>query len=142
MDPAATDDVLVIALDRWGRALVAVAREVDGPGRLPGGAVAALESPDEAAIRCFEEATGCLLEQLQLFRAYRPSEREADRGRGERLHVYFDDPDLDLAAITEDAAAEWAYLAPVDLGGQRLLSEHRNVLDEFMVSNAYRALFH
>lgn len=118
-------DVVVIAMDRWGRFLLI------GDG-LPGGAIAAGEAPDGAALRAFEDATGVVLEQLRLYRVLE------DDGR--RLHVYFDDPDIDAATLPADLDAR--YLPPERVAEPGLDPVTRLVLEAFLESGAYRALFH
>jgi len=136
--------VLVIALDRWGRVLLVRDAGEGREGavwRIPGGSALPLEPPDEAAVRCFDEVTGCFLERLQLFRVYRQAEREAAIG-GMRLHVYFDDPDLDLEGLALERGKSAAYVEPTRPDGRKILEEHRAVIEQFGVSNSYRALFH
>lgn len=116
--------VTVLALDRWGSVLV-------GAGGPPSTALREGESPDAGALRAFEEATGALLEELKLFR-----DGEASH------HVYYCDPDLDLAELDAPEEATLRYLAPVEIDVAELRDEARALLTRFVASSAYRAMFH
>ena len=116
--------VTVLALDRWGRVLAGA----EGP---PSTELRAGESADAAALRAFEEATGALLEKLSLFRA-------GEAGH----HIYYCDPDLELAALDPPAGTALRYLAPEDFDRAGLAEEARALLARFAASSAYRAMFH
>lgn len=116
--------VTVLALDRWGSVLV------DGGGP-PSSALGEGESPDAGALRAFEEATGELLEELKLF-------RDGDASH----HIYYCDPDLELAELDPPDGAALRYVAPVEIDVADLADEARALLTRFVVSSAYRAMFH
>lgn len=127
--------VAVIALDRWGRALLV--RDERGLLALPAAGLGPAEPPDAAALRLFEACTGVVLEQLRLARVWRPPEAPPGLPWHE-LHLYFDDPDLDPATLPGQARA----VAPSDLESLPLEPWVRGVLEHFFESPAYRALFH
>ncbi|MXW25159.1 MAG: NUDIX hydrolase [Dehalococcoidia bacterium] len=116
--------VTVLALDRWGSVLV-------GGGGPPSAALREGESPDAGALRAFEEATGELLEELKLF-------RDGDTSH----HIYYCDPDLDLAELDPPDGTVLRYVAPVEIDVAELADEPRALLTRFVVSSAYRAMFH
>ena len=116
--------VTVLALDRWGSVLV----EDSGP---PSSMLREGESADAAALRVFEEQTGALLEELHLFR-----DGEASH------HVYYCDPDLVLDELDPPAGTSLRYVAPVEIDVVSLPEEARELLTRFVVSSAYRAMFH
>ena len=120
--------VTVLALDRWGSVLVV---EGDGPGGPPSTPLGEGESADAAALRTFEEATGALLEELHLF-------RDGEAGH----HVYYCDPDLELAELDPPAGTALRYVAPVEIDVVSLGDDARALLTRFVVSTAYRAMFH
>ena len=120
--------VTVLALDRWGRVLVTADATGDAP---PSTRLRAGESPDLAALRVFEEATGAVLDELHLF----PGE-----GRGH--HVYYCDPDLALEELAPHPHTALRYLAPAGIESARLSAEARALLTRFVASSAYRAMFH
>lgn len=143
--PAAA--VSVIALDRWGRALMQL-RDRDLPAELhpatwtlPGGAVEVDESPDAAALREFEEETGQLLTELRFFRTFR-RETELPAARVPLVHVYYGDPDLDLELLEVNEGEALAYVGPGELAGLPVTPWTGPVLEAFFASTAYRALFH
>ena len=116
--------VTVLALDRWGSVLVGG----EGP---PSAILREGESADAGALRVFEETTGELLEELHLFRD------------GEANHyVYYCDPDLDLDDLDPPAGTSLRYVAPVEIEAVSLPNEARALLTRFVVSSAYRAMFH
>ncbi len=120
--------VTVLALDRWGSVLVV---ERWGGGAPPSTHLRAGESADAGALRVFEEMTGALLEELHLFRD------------GERSHhVYYCDPDLDSGELEAPPGAALRYVAPAEIEGAELSGEARALLTRFVVSSAYRAMFH
>ncbi len=116
--------VTVLALDRWGSVLVGEA----GP---PSATLREGESADTAALRVFEETTGALLEELHLF-------RDGEAGH----HVYYCDPDLELEELDPPAGTSLRYVAPVEIDAVGLADEARALLTRFVVSSAYRAMFH
>ena len=116
--------VTVLALDRWGSVLVGDA----GP---PSTALREGESPDAAALRVFEQATGELLDELHLFRDGEPAH-----------HVYYCDPDLPLDELDPPAGAPLRYVAPGEIDVAGLPEEARALLARFVASSAYRAMFH
>ena len=116
--------VTVLALDRWGSVLVGDAGPPSAPLREG-------ESPDAGALRVFEEATGELLDELHLFRDGEPDH-----------HVYYCDPDLPLDELDPPAGTSLRYVAPVEIDVVSLPGEARALLTRFVVSSAYRALFH
>lgn len=143
----ATAGALVVALDRWGRVLLR-RRAADLPGDphpgswgLPGGPLGSSEAPDEAAVREFEEATGHLLDRIRLFRVYR---REIDLPSAlvDVQHVYYDDPDLDLANIQAGEGEEFLYSTVAELPLDEMRPPDRVIAEDFVRSAAYRAMFH
>ncbi|MDE2932819.1 MAG: hypothetical protein OXS47_02990 [Chloroflexota bacterium] len=116
--------VTVLALDRWGSVLVGG----EGP---PSAILREGESADAGALRVFEETTGELLEELHLFR-----DGEANH------HIYYCDPDLDLDELDPPAGTSLRYVAPVEIEAVGLPNEARALLTRFVVSSAYRAMFH
>ena len=116
--------VTVLALDRWGRVLLAA-------GAPPSTRLRAGESPDAGALRAFEEATGAVLDELRLFRA-------GERGH----HVYYDDPDLAAESLSPPPGTVLRYLAPDGEETAALGAETRALLARFAAGSAYRALFH
>lgn len=142
-----TSGAVVIALDRWGRVLLQL-RDEDLPvshypacWAIPGGSADGAEAPDECALREFEEETGHLFEHLTLFRVYR---RDVDLPGAlvDVQHVYFDDPDLELADLECNEGQRLDYFRPEDIPALALASPHRIILEAFLTSPAYRALFH
>ncbi len=116
--------VTVLALDRWGSVLV-------GAGGPPSTRLRAGESPDAGALRAFEETTGALLEELHLFRDGEPHH-----------HVYYCDPDLEKTELDPPPGTSLRYVAPVEIDVAGLPEEARALLTRFVVSSAYRAMFH
>ena len=116
--------VTVLALDRWGSVLVGEA----GP---PSAILREGESADAGALRVFEETTGELLEELHLFR-----DGEASH------HVYYCDPDLAIEELDPPEGTSLRYVAPVEIEAVSLPNEARALLTRFVVSSAYRAMFH
>ena len=116
--------VTVLALDRWGSVLVGA----EGP---PSTRLREGESPDAGALRAFEETTGALLEELHLFRDGQPNH-----------HVYYCDPDLEMTELDPPPGTSLRYVAPVEIDVAELAEEARALLTRFVVSSAYRAMFH
>ena len=123
--------VVVIALDRWGRLLLA-GRPPNGPWAPPRGTLAPGESPDEAALRVFEGATGVLIDGL----------RRDPAASGPARHVYYADPDLDLDGLNAPAGWRLRYIAPGSLEGEQVDAAAAELLDAFVHGSAYRTLFH
>ena len=141
------DGAGILALDRWGRVLLQL-RDADLPPdrfpdqwSIPGGIIEAGEAPDAAAFREFEEETGILLEDLQLFRAYR-KETDLPMSLTDTYHIYFADPDLDEAEIEVREGQAFKYFAQAELDAIEIPQAARIVLEEFFASNHYRRLFH
>jgi 8-oxo-dGTP pyrophosphatase MutT (NUDIX family) len=140
------EGVAVIALDRWGRLLLQLRDEDLPPDRFPGiwslagGYVGRDEAPDAAALREFEEETGHLLEGLRLFRVYRRD--ELPDPPVEVQHVYYDDADIPEELIDVNEGQAFRYFAPGDLAGLAIPPHARRILDDFLASGAYRAMFH
>ena len=120
--------VTVLALDRWGSVLVL---EEAGGGGPPSTRLREGESPDAGGLRVFEEATGALLEELHLF-------RDGDAGH----HVYYCDPDLELDELDPPEGTSLRYVPPAEIDAVELADEARSLLTRFVVSSAYRAMFH
>ncbi len=120
--------VTVLALDRWGKVLTV---EREGTGGPPSTPLREGESPDAAALRVFEELTGALLDELHLFRDETPGH-----------HHYYCDPDLAIGELEPAAGASLRYVGPDDLTSASLTDEARALLERFIASSAYRALFH
>lgn len=136
----------VIELDRWGRVLLQL-RDRDLPAELhpgtwtlPGGAIESSESPDAAAVREFEEETGVLLEHVSLFRTFNRDEIPAQRVRFQ--HIYFVDADLAVELLDCNEGIELRYFTPEELGRIDITPWTRPILEEFVVSPAYKRLFH
>ena len=136
----------VIALDRWGRVLMQL-RDRDLPPHLypatwtlPGGALEDAESPDAAAVREFEEETGHFLERLSLYRAFRREDVPAQAV--EVQHVYFVDADLDIEMLECLEGLELRYFTPAELDSINITPWTKPVLEAFVVSPAYKRLFH
>ena len=137
----------VIALDRWGRALLQL-RDVDLPPdrypdqwSIPGGILEPGEAPDAAAFREFEEETGVLLEDLKLFRVYR-KEPDLPSSITDVYHVYFGDPDIDEDRVQVNEGQAFRYFAPEEVRRLDVPPQARKVLEEFFASAHYRRLFH
>lgn len=137
----------VIALDRWGRILLQL-RDADLPPErypdqwsLPGGLLEPGEAPDAGALREFEEETGQLLENLKLYRVYRKA-AEIRTSLTDIFHIYYDDPDIPERAIEVNEGQAFRYFAPDELGSLEIPEHTRRILDDFLVSGAYRGMFH
>jgi 8-oxo-dGTP pyrophosphatase MutT (NUDIX family) len=137
---AGHDRAAVIALDRWGRVLVAQVHE-GADWSLPAGPVEAGESADAAALRTFEEEAGHLLEELRLFGIFSNAPRSGDPPSGE-LHVYYCDPDLDAEMTGVVGGPSFRYLAKADMHTVALAPPTRKIVDQFFLSTHYRAMFH
>lgn len=123
-DRQAGSRVTVLALDRWGSVLV-------GDGGPPSARLREDESPDAGALRIFEEATGALLDELNLF-------RDGERGH----HIYYSDPDLVLEELEAPPGVSLRYVTPVEIDASDLAEDARALLTRFVVSSSYRAMFH
>ncbi|WBL37201.1 NUDIX hydrolase [Tepidiforma flava] len=136
----------VIALDRWGRALLQL-RDADLPPErfpglwsIPGGLVEPDEPPDAAAFREFEEETGVLLDDLRLFRVYRASELPGSLTHV--YHIYYGDPDVPEELIEVREGQAFRYWAPREVDALPLAGPAASVLRDFFASTHYRKLFH
>lgn len=141
------EGVCVIALDRWGRFLLQL-RDADLPPErypdqwsIPGGILEPGEAPDRGAIREFEEETGLLLQGLRLFHVFRRSV-DLPESAVTLQHCYFADPDIDEGAIDVREGQDFRYFAPDQLAGIPIPPHARTILERFLASSAYRALFH
>jgi 8-oxo-dGTP diphosphatase len=137
----------VIALDRWGRALLQL-RDADLPPdrypdqwSIPGGILESGEAPDAGAFREFEEETGILLEDLDFFQMYR---RDPDMPGSitDVYHIYFADPDIDEAEVQVNEGQAFRYFSREEIAGLDVPPHARKVLGEFFESAHYRRLFH
>jgi 8-oxo-dGTP diphosphatase len=135
--------VSVLEIDRWGRVLLL--RPADtGPGdswSIPGGPARPGESPDQAALRRFEELTGHTLETLKLYRALR-REPGLPTGPAPWTHVYYHDADLHLPDLSLPPGAEATYAGLADVHDLQLPDYARTLLVAFFESPAYKAMFH
>ncbi|MBN9492469.1 NUDIX hydrolase [bacterium] len=141
------EGVGVIEIDRWGRLLLQL-RDADLPPErfpdtwcIPGGLMERGEPPDAAALREFEEETGHLLQELKLYRLYR---RPADLPTllSDVYHVYYIDADLPEDMIDVNEGQAFRYFAPAELEALNIPPHARTILDQFVSSPAYRAMFH
>ena len=137
----------VIALDRWGRALLQL-RDADLPPdrypnawSIPGGILEPGEPPDSGALREFEEETVALLEDLKLFRLFR-KEPDFPTSITDVYHVYYADPDLDEAEIEVNEGQAFKYWAPDELASLHMPIHARAILEQFFQSAHYKRLFH
>ena len=136
----------VIEVDRWGRVLLQL-RDLDLPPErypdtwsLPGGMLQPAESPDAGALREFEEETGHLLESIKLFRVYR--KEEMPTSLVDIQHVYYIDADLDLDSLAVNEGQGFGYFAPAELAGIAKPPHARIIVEDFVASAAYKAMFH
>lgn len=141
------DGVGIIALDRWGRALLQL-RDADLPPdrypdqwSIPGGILEPGEAPDAGAFREFEEETGILLADLKLYRVFR-KDPDFPTSITDTYHVYFTDPDLDEAEIQVNEGQAFSYFAATDLPALAMPPHARAILTAFFESAHYRRLFH
>ena len=111
-----------------------------GTWTLPGGRIEDGESPDSAALRDFEDKTGVLLEKVSLYRTFNRDDIPGQRVQLQ--HIYFVDADLDVAMLECNEGLELRYFYPDDLGGIDITPWTRPILEEFIVSPAYKRLFH
>ena len=139
--------VAVLELDRWGRVLLQL-RDADLPPErypdawsFPGGILKPGEAPDAGLLREFEEETGILLEDLKLFRVYR-RDPDLPTSLTDIFHIYYIDADVDEAAIEVNEGQAFRYFRPDELAGLHIPQHSRTVLEEFLTSSAYRAMFH
>lgn len=137
----------VIALDRWGRALLQL-RDADLPAdrypntwSIPGGILEPGEAPDAGAFREFEEETGILLQDLKLFRLFR---REPDfpASTTDLYHVYFADPDIDESEVRVNEGQAFKYWGPRELESLEMPVHARAIMEQFFESAHYKRLFH
>ena len=136
----------LIALDRWGRALLQL-RDADLPPErypnqwsIPGGHLGPGESPDAALIREFEEETGQLVEDLRLYRVFRRA--DLPESAVDVQHCYYADPDIDEALIEVNEGQAFRYFGPPEIATLEMPPHARAILSGFFVSPAYKALFH
>jgi 8-oxo-dGTP pyrophosphatase MutT (NUDIX family) len=137
----------VIALDRWGRVLLQL-RDADLPPdrypnqwSLPGGILEPGEAPDAAAFREFEEETGILLQDLELFAMFR-KETDFPGMLTDLFHIYYCDPDIDESAIEVNEGQDFRYWGPRELAALDMPAPSRAILERFFESAHYRRLFH
>lgn len=137
----------VIALDRWGRALLQL-RDADLPEdrypnawSIPGGILEPGEAPDAGAFREFEEETGVLLEDLEFFRMFR-KDSDFPTSITDVYHIYYGDPDLDESEIQVKEGQAFRYWAPQELPALHVPVHARAILEQFFESAHYRKLFH
>jgi 8-oxo-dGTP diphosphatase len=138
----------IIALDRWGRALLQL-RDADLPPdrypnqwSIPGGMLQQGEAPDAAALREFEEETGVLLDELNLFKVFRKDGALSGSMTDDIYHVYYGDPDLDEAEIEVNEGQAFSYWSPQELAGLDMPQHIRAILQEFLEGAHYKRLFH
>jgi 8-oxo-dGTP pyrophosphatase MutT (NUDIX family) len=134
----------IIAIDRWGRLLVRRDRigsdELAAEDfRLPLVSIGAAESPDSAALRGFEEETGALMPTLKLFRTYHRA-AGFPNAPYETTHLYYHDADLEAETLGD--GLDFVYVDPQGLPGAPLGPVAKRVLEEFLESPAYKAMFH
>lgn len=137
----------VIEIDRWGRVLLQL-RDADLPPdrypnqwSIPGGIMEPGEAADAAAFREFEEETGHRLPDLKFFRRYR-REPDLPTSLTDVYHVYYIDADIDEETIVVGEGQAFRYFTPDELAPLDMPVHARTVLDEFIASSAYRAMFH
>lgn len=136
----------VIEIDRWGRLLLQL-RDADLPPErwpgmwsIPGGILEPGEAPDAAALREFEEETGHLLDSLRLYRVYRPADLASVETRA--YHIYYQDADIDEDLVVVNEGQAFRYFAPRELDALEIPAHARAILADFVVSPAYKAMFH
>ena len=129
--------VAVIALDRWGRAVLL---ERTAGACVPAAPIARGEAPDAAALRLFDTLAQMTLDQLRFFRVFRGPDLPGLPWR--ELHVYFDDPDPDPQFLEPPPEGRWRLLGPGELEAACVLPWAGALLRRFFESPAYRALFH
>ncbi len=132
---------MVVALDRWGRVLFMRGQGEDEAWELPGGPAARGQSPDAAALSGFEETTGHLIEELRLFGVFRDGGGSTGTQPFE-VHVYYCDPDLDVELVGVDGAREFRYVSPGEIAAVSLSDPIRAIIEQFVRSTQYRAMFH
>jgi 8-oxo-dGTP pyrophosphatase MutT (NUDIX family) len=137
----------VIEIDRWGRVLLQLGDADLPPERypdmwsIPGGLLEPGEAPDAAALREFEEETGHLLESLKLYRVYRRAP-DLPASLTDVFHIYYIDADIEESTIQVNEGQAFRYFAPADLAALSIPEHTRRILDDFLVSPAYKAMFH
>jgi 8-oxo-dGTP pyrophosphatase MutT (NUDIX family) len=137
----------VIEIDRWGRFLLQLRDDDLPPERypamwsIPGGILEPGEAPDAGAFREFEEETGHLLDSLKLFRVYR-RDPDLPTSLTDVFHIYYLDADIDEDKISVNEGQAFKYWAPNELAALSIPPHTRRILDEFVVSPAYKAMFH
>lgn len=139
--------VCVLEIDRWGRLLLQL-RDADLPPErypdmwsIPGGILEPGEAPDAGALREFEEETGHLLESLKLYRVYR-RDPDLPTSLTDVFHIYYVDADIPEEHIEVNEGQAFRYFAPSELPVLAIPPHARKVLDDFVTSTAYRAMFH
>lgn len=137
----------VIELDRWGRLLLQL-RDADLPPErypdawsIPGGILIPGEAPDAGAFREFEEETGQLLETLKLYRVYR-RDPDLPSSLTDVFHIYYVDADIDESDIEVNEGQAFRYFAPAELPGLNIPPHVVRILADFLVSPAYKGMFH
>ena len=137
----------VIEIDRWGRLLLQL-RDADLPldrypdmWSIPGGILEPGEAPDAGAFREFEEETGHLLSSLKLYRVYH-RDPDLPTSLTDVFHIYYVDADLDEDRIQVNEGQDFRYFMPNELGGLSIPTHTRKILDDFVVSPAYKGMFH
>lgn len=138
--------VTTLEIDRWGRILLQLRDDDLPPDRypgvwsLPGGLIEPDESPDAAAMREFEEETGHLLEELKLYRAFH--RHELPESTVEIEHVYYVDADIPEEHIDVREGQAFRYFRPDEFAGLEMPPHARYILEAFVTSGAYKAMFH
>jgi 8-oxo-dGTP diphosphatase len=137
----------VIEIDRWGRLLLQL-RDADLPPErypdvwsIPGGILEPGEAPDAGALREFEEETGHLLESLKFYRVYR-RDPDLPTSLTDVFHIYYIDADIEEATIHVNEGQAFRYFAPAELAALSIPEHARRIVDDFLVSPAYKAMFH
>jgi 8-oxo-dGTP diphosphatase len=137
----------VIEIDRWGRLLLQL-RDADLPPErypdawsIPGGILDPGESPDAGALREFEEETGHLLESLKLYRVYR-RDPDLPTSLTDVFHIYYVDADIDEEDVQVNEGQAFRYFAPAELAALNIPPHARRILADFVVSPAYKGMFH
>lgn len=138
--------VSTLEIDRWGRILLQLRDDDLPPDRypgvwsLPGGLIDEGESPDAAALREFEEETGHLLEELKLYRSFH--REELPESTVEVEHVYYIDADIPEEHIDVREGLAFRYWHPSEFASLDMPPHARHILEAFVTSGAYKAMFH